>query len=497
MPKPKRLLVVFGNQLFSGEVIARVRADAIFMAESGPMCRRYRAHRHKIVLILSAMRSKADALRAAGHQVFYRELDAESASFASMLDEHLQTHRYDELTHFDTESPRMEKRLQALCERHGMRRAPIESPAFLTTRRELESFVSSHERLFMADFYRWQRKRMNVLVDEHGKPVGGRWSLDAENRKKLPRDVVPPALPTFPWTAHTDALVDQVDDSFSDHPGDGREFWLPTTEEQAEAALQAFLQERFHLFGDYEDALSSQHATVFHSVLSPLLNIGLLTPEHVVREALRYAERVEIPLNSLEGFVRQIIGWREFVRGMWRTLPASHWKQNFWGHDRGLTSHWYDATTKIPPLDDAIRRAARTGYNHHIERLMVVGNLMLLCGIEPEAAYRWFMEMYVDSADWVMAPNVYGMALFSEGGAFTTKPYICGSNYLRKMSDYAKGPWCDVVDGLYWSFIARHRDFFERNPRSKMMLGALDRMAAAKKERIFSRADEFVQGTTT
>ena len=202
-------------------------------------------------------------------------------------------------------------------------------------------------------------------------------------------------------------------------------------------------------------------------------------------------------MNSLEGFVRQIIGWREFIRGMWITLPSSHWEKNFWNHDRQLTSHWYDGTTGIPPLDDAIGRANASGYNHHIERLMVVGNLMLLCRVEPTAAYQWFMEMYVDSADWVMAPNVYGMALFSEGGAFTTKPYICGSNYLRKMSDYPKGSWCDVVDGLYWSFFDEHCDFFEKNPRSKMLLATLERMDSSRRQRIFELADQFIERVTT
>jgi deoxyribodipyrimidine photolyase-related protein len=202
-------------------------------------------------------------------------------------------------------------------------------------------------------------------------------------------------------------------------------------------------------------------------------------------------------LNSLEGFVRQVIGWREFVRGVWHALPASHWEQSFWGHERNLGAPWYDGTTGIPPLDDAIGRAVATGYNHHIERLMVLGNLMLLCRVRPSDAYRWFMEMFVDSADWVMAPNVYGMALFSEGGAFTTKPYICGSSYLRKMSDYPKGPWCEVVDGLYWAFVRDHRTFFEKNPRTKMMVRTLDRLADDRRQHIFGLAEAFIERVTT
>lgn len=495
--KPKRLLVLFGNQLFPNDIIATAQPDAVFMAESARMCGRYSAHRHKLVLILSAMRSKADALRQAGHRVIYTKLEEGTEdSFERLLAAHLDEHDYDDVVHFDTESPRMQERLGALSAAHGLACVREESPMFLTSRRAFEDFRGGHKRLFMADFYRWQRRRLGILLDSEGRPVGGKWSYDEENRKKLPAGLTPPALPAVPWTKHTSAMVDLVNARFGEHPGDAESFWLPTTEAQAAEALEVFLEQRFASFGDYEDALSKEHAFVFHSVLSPLLNVGLLTPKRVVDRALSKAETGDIPLNSLEGFVRQVIGWREFVRGVWNTLPASHWEQNFWDHHGRLTAHWYEGTTDIPPLDDAIRRAQSTGYNHHIERLMVLGNLMLLCRIEPREAYRWFMEMFVDSADWVMAPNVYGMALFSEGGAFTTKPYICGSSYLRRMSDYGKGPWCDVVDGLYWSFIRDHREVFARNPRSKMMLRTLDRLDPARRDRIFALAEACIHRIT-
>ncbi len=495
--KRKRLLVLFGNQLFSNEQIEEAEADVIFMAESEKTCRGYRAHRHKLVLILSAMRSKADLLRESGHELVYTRLEDDGGrALGTILSDHLSNERYEELVHFETESRGMDARLEALCSEQGLGKRTLQSPMFVTGREAFQAYRESHKRLFMADFYRWQRKRLEVLVDGNGAPKGGQWSFDADNRKKLPKNLVPPTLRRPSWTAHTKELVSRVNARFAGHPGDAADFWLPTTEAQANEALESFLEDRLRLFGDYEDALSSAHPTVFHSALSPLMNIGLLTPRTVVDRTLRHAEEHETPLNSVEGFVRQVIGWREFIRGVWNTLPPSHWEQNYWGHERQLTGHWYDGTTGIPPLDDAIVRARTTGYNHHIERLMVVGNLMLLCRVEPRAAYRWFMEMYVDSADWVMAPNVYGMALHSEGGAFTTKPYICGSNYLRKMSDYPKGPWCEVVDGLYWSFIRDHRDFFEKNPRSKMMLGTLERMEPSRRDGIFRAAEKFVARVT-
>lgn len=492
-----RLLVLFGNQLFPNSIISQAQAQTVFMAESAPACRRYEAHRHKLVLILSAMRSKAEALRRSGYDVHYTQLSESSDQrLDEMLDRHLGEHRYAELVSFETESRSIERRLDVLSDTHDLKRVTLESPMFLTPRGDFEKYRERYDRLFMADFYKWQRKRLSVLMTDNGEPVGGRWSFDEDNRRKLPKGHTPPEVSRPTWTKHTEAVVEEVNQRFAAHPGDAKDFWLPTTEEQAEEALARFLDERFRLFGDYEDALSREHATLYHSLLSPLLNVGLLNPAHVLERAIVFASHNDIPINSLEGFVRQIIGWREFIRGIWHALPSAHWEQDFWGHRRSLKGAWYDGSTGVPPLDDAIRRAQARGYGHHIERLMVVGNLMLLCQVAPPEAYRWFMEMYVDSADWVMAPNVYGMALFSEGGAFTTKPYICGSNYLRKMSDYGKGPWCDVVDGLYWSFVHEHRDFFAKNPRSKMMLGTLDRMAADRKARIYRAAETFVERVT-
>jgi deoxyribodipyrimidine photolyase-related protein len=194
--------------------------------------------------------------------------------------------------------------------------------------------------------------------------------------------------------------------------------------------------------------------------------------------------------------VRQVIGWREFVRGIYQNFSQRQEAGNFWGHERSLTAHWYQGTTGIPPLDDAIKTALELGWAHHIPRLMVLGNLMTLCEIKPVQAHRWFMEMFVDSANWVMGPNVYGMALFSDGGIFATKPYICGSNYLLKMSDYKKGEWCDTVDGLYWRFIEKHLDFFTTNPRLAVMARALERIQPERRQRISAAAEAFLADYT-
>jgi deoxyribodipyrimidine photolyase-related protein len=233
---------------------------------------------------------------------------------------------------------------------------------------------------------------------------------------------------------------------------------------------------------------------LFHSVLTPVLNIGLLDPREIVDRALAHAAKHKVPVNSLEGFIRQVIGWREFMAGIYRHRGVEIRNGNFWGHDRPMPRAFYEGTTGIPPVDDTILRVLDHGWCHHIERLMVMGNFMLLCRIRPHDVYRWFMELFVDAYDWVMVPNVYGMSQFADGGTFTTKPYVSGSNYIRKMSYYPKGDWCETWDALFWSFIADHLEFFASNPRLSMMARTWEKLSAAKKEAHHVRATEFLDG---
>lgn len=220
-----------------------------------------------------------------------------------------------------------------------------------------------------------------------------------------------------------------------------------------------------HHFGDYEDAIVQDEEILFHSCLSPLLNIGLLTPRQVIDETIKFNKKHKVPLNSLEGFIRQLIGWREFIRGIYHTVGEKQRKRNFFKHNRKLSTPFYQGTTGVTPIDVAIKKVLKNGYVHHIERLMVLGNFFLLCGISPNEVYRWFMELFIDSYDWVMVPNVYGMSQYSDGGMMTTKPYFSGSNYILKMSDFKKAPWCEVWDALFWEFLIKHDRFFAKQPR--------------------------------
>lgn len=330
---------------------------------------------------------------------------------------------------------------------------------------------------------------MKILLDKDGGPLGGQWSFDEENRKALPKSYVETPVMDFHKSPVVEEVSNLVQKEFPKHPGEVDNFWLPVTRGEAQEWLQDFLNNRFEEFGVYEDALSEKFDIINHSVLTPFLNTGLLTPQEVVQETLKFAKKKKIPMNSLEGFIRQVIGWREFVRGIYQNFSEKQDSSNFWNHQRGLTSHWYEGNTGIPPLDRVIKKTVKLGYAHHIERLMVLGSLMLLLEVHPKEAHRWFMEMFIDSSDWVMGPNVYGMALFSDGGIFATKPYFCGSNYYKKMGGYKDGDWQDGVDGLYWGFIEKNKSFFLKNPRMSMMVRTVEKMPADKKDRIYKAAE--------
>jgi deoxyribodipyrimidine photolyase-related protein len=489
------MLAILGNQLFAPEYLPGPDKTPVFMAEDLGLCTYERHHQQKIVLFLAAMRAYADELRAAGYQVHYIELDtSDSRSYEDKLAAAVSDSGAQVLLHFEIEDQAMEQRIVEFASAANLERDELVSPMFTCTRDQFAEFAAGKSRLLMADFYKQQRRRLGILVDDDGEPAGGRWSFDADNRKKLPRGVTPPPMPDSNRGVHVDKVIALVAKAFPEHPGRAADFCWPTTRAEAEAWLDDFITHRLEQFGPYEDAMTTRSATVFHSLLSPLLNLGLLTPDYVIDRVLERAESK--PLQSVEGFVRQVIGWREFVRGVYREFGEQQEQGNFWNHERELTGAWYDGSTGIPPLDDTIRTAQRLGWAHHIPRLMVLGNLMTLCEIRPASAHRWFMEMFVDSSEWVMGPNVYGMGIFSDGGVFATKPYICGSNYLLKMSDYGKGDWCDVVDGLYWRFIDKHRDFFAGNPRLALMPRALDRLATDRRSKISAAAELFLENFT-
>jgi len=459
---------------------------SVFMAEDMDLCRRYRYHRHKLLLILSGMRSHRDFLQGR-HRVYYYEIE-DSRSYFDKLRDAVQQSKAEALAAYEPDDFSIERRLKEYAAQLGLPLYFRPSKTFLLDGDTARSELARLDRPRQHDFYVKQRRKMNILMNG-SKPEGGSWTFDTENRKPFPKDIKFLPLPKADWTAHTSELAPLVSRLFPDNPGDPADFFLPTSRVQALKWLESFLEYRFSKFGPYEDAIHQSELLGFHSMLSPLLNTGLLFPGEVINAALEY----DVPMPSKEGFLRQIIGWREFVRGMYLTRTLGY---NFFQHRRSLSSAWYQGTTGIPILDDSIKKVLRYGYIHHIERLMVIGNLMLLCEIHPDEVYKWFSELFIDAYDWVMIPNVYGMSQYADGGSFASKPYVASSRYLLKMSNYAKGPWCDTVDGLYWRFVKLHRQVFEKNPRIKMMTSWLDKMAPERFTALEAAAEDFIHRNT-
>src|SRR6056297_171446 len=508
------LLIVMGNQLYPNHKVGMLEglgADistgaaqkssrkkrgnytplgpapmSVFMAEDMGLCSRFRYHRHKLLLILSAMRSHRDFLQGR-HKVYYFPID-DKRSYYDKLRDAVQQSDAEVLAAYEPDDFGIEAQLKEYAAHLGLPLYIRPSKSFLLHGDAVRNELADLHTPRLHDFYVKRRRKMNILMD-NSQPLGGSWTFDKENRKPFPKDIQFLPLPKADWTAHTRELVPLLSRLFPDNPGDPADFFLPTTRVQALKWLESFLQYRFAQFGPYEDAIHQSELLGFHSMLSSLLNIGLLFPGEVINAALE----CDVPLPSKEGFLRQIIGWREFVRGMYLTRSLGG---NFFHHNRSLGPAWYEGTTGIPILDDSIKKVLRYGYVHHIERLMVIGNLMLLCEIHPDEVYRWFSELFVDAYDWVMVPNVYGMSQYADGGSFATKPYIASSRYLLKMSNYAKGPWCETVDGLYWRFVKLHRPVFEKNPRMKMMTTWLDKMASERFSALEAAAEEFIRCNT-
>lgn len=387
----------------------------------------------------------------------------------------------------------LNRRLQRYSRNSGIELKYLPNPGFLNGLGENAEYRAGKKRWFMADFYKWQRRRMNLLM-EKDEPIGGKWSFDEENRKKVPKKLLPeiPELLELQFDEIDEEAREYVENRFAENLGEIETFFYPTSHSDAEAWLKHFLTHRFEKFGTYEDAIVEGESWLWHSMLTPALNVGLLTPDQVVKAAIDHFEQHDVPLNSVEGFIRQIIGWREFMRATYHDLGVEMRTTNHWGHHRKIPQSFYDGTTGIVPLDDTIQRLLKTGYCHHIERLMVLGGFMFLCEFDPDEIYRWFMELFVDSYDWVMVPNAYAMSQNADGGSITTKPYFSGSSYIRKMSHHKKGEWCDVWDGLYWRWIWNHADELAKNPRWAMMCSMVKKMDEDKRQTHLENAEAFL-----
>lgn len=497
-----RVFVVLGDQLFPIETLRGYFPPGqgwVYLAEDAGLYTREKYHLLRLSHSIASMREYRDALVRAGYRVRYEKLD-EGENFLMSYEEKLSRFlssfpagTVKRIETYEIADRFFEKRWIEFSSDSQIEHAFHSTPYFLTPLETTERLIKGARKPIFPFFYEQQRRRLKILMDPSGQPSGGRFNFDLENRKSLPESAVlaDPRLPTP--TQHALEAQILVEKLFPSHLGKGARLWIPTNRAQALAWLNDFLEKRFANSGTYEDALSKKSTFVYHGGLSPLLNSGLLTPKEVVDFAVRHAESRNISIAAVEGFVRQVIGWREFMRGIDRLYGERQRTSNRWGAERKLAPAWTTGELGLPLADHVIRKTREWGYAHHNERLMVIGNLMTLCEIRPKDAYRWFMQHFVDAAEWVTAPNVYGLAISSDGGIFSNKPFISGSTYWMRMGNEEKGEWEEILDGLYWRFLDKHRPELMKIPSSAVLFSGLRRMEATRRKELIKKADEFIE----
>lgn len=469
----------------------------VVMIESEASLNKRAYHKRKLVLLLSAMRHFANELMESGVPVDYRK----ARNFRDGLKAHILDYNPEQIITMGASSYngrsyqfKIQKELKVPVE-------VIPNTQFLVGRYDPFPELSREKKVLLESFYRKMRIHFGLLIDENGNPLGGEWNFDQQNRKPLPKRItIDP-----PISFQIDDITRQVIDEVCYYPlgiGSCDNFDLAVTKHQAYAALMDFVALRLKYFGDYEDAMSSEHRVLFHSQISPYLNIGLLDPLLTVGAAQEAYFNGAAPINSVEGFIRQIVGWREFIYWQyWRLMPQLR-ETNFWKALAKLPPMFWDGKTNMACLKHVFQRVERTGYIHHIERLMLISNFCLLAGIKPQEVNEWFMSYFIDAYDWVMLPNVLGMGLYADGGKVGTKPYIASANYIRRMSNYCNS--CDFdskqrtgknacpFNYLYWNFVLKNENILRANPRMGASVLGISRISQEERKTIQNQADQFL-----
>ncbi len=489
------ITLIFPHQLFKNHP-SILKDRKVFLVEEWLFFQQYSFHKQKLVLHRASMQYYKKLLIHNGYKVDYIA-STELYNDVRELIPHLHQQGVTAIFCADIVDDWLRRRLKSSCLKFDITFQESKTPAFLNTLQEANTYFDNRKTYFQTDFYIAERKKRNILIENGKHPLGGKWSFDADNRSKFPKNETVPLLPLPQENEFVTEAQFYVSQHFKNNPGSisnpfgDKKTFYPITHKDAEQWLQSFLEQRFEKFGVYEDAIVADEKVLYHSVISPMLNNGLLEPQSVIEKTLLFASQKDVPLNSVEGFIRQIMGWREYIRIVYEREGRKQRTTNYWKFTRKIPDSFYNGTTGIVPIDIVIKRLLQCSYNHHIERLMVLGNFMLLCEFDPNEVHRWFMEMYIDAYDWVMVPNVYGMTQFADGGIMTTKPYISSSNYIKKMSDFQKGEWEQVWDALFWRFMALHRTFFEKNPRIGMLLKTWDKMSKEKQDGFLNTAEEW------
>jgi deoxyribodipyrimidine photolyase-related protein len=505
------LRAILGDQL--SPTISSLRGadktkDTILICEVQQEATYVKHHKKKLVFIFSAMRHFAQELQDAKYRVIYHKLDDATpvSRFSDAVTRAAQMGDFDEIVVTEPSEYRVLEEIKLLPDLLNLPVDMRPDTRFLTSHSDFQNWSAGRKSLRMEYFYREMRKRYTILM-EGDQPIGDQWNFDSDNRK------APNATLTIPDTFRlapddvTQEVCAMVEQLFPDHMGAATPFHFAVTAEGARAALQQFVEERLAFFGDYQDAMLQDEAWMFHAHIGLYLNTGLLLPLECIAAAEQAYHRGQAPLNAVEGFIRQILGWREFVRGLyWQNMPGYE-TLNFFDAQRDLPDFYWTADTRMNCLRQSVQETIDHAYAHHIQRLMVLGNFALLAGILPAQVNDWFLSVYADAFEWVELPNVSGMALFADGGKLASKPYASGGGYINKMSNYCKGcsysvtakngPKACPFNYLYWDFLDRNRAKLRANPRVGMMYRVYDRMDADKQQAIRSDAEQFFKDLAT
>ncbi|MAB16895.1 MAG: cryptochrome/photolyase family protein [Roseobacter sp.] len=494
-----RLVLVLGDQLtetLSALAQADKARDTVVMAEVADEAAYVRHHPKKIALIFAAMRKFAHALEQDGWKVVYTQLD-DTDNAGSIVGELLrraaQTGASEVLATEPGEWRLIDKLKYAPLKVHL-----LPDDRFLATHAEFEAWAEGRKALRMEYFYREMRRKTGLLM-EGDQPAGGKWNFDHDNRKAAPEDVTVDGPLRFDPDATTREVLELVQARFGDNFGALEPFWFATTRAEALQALDHFIANALPRFGDYQDAMLNESEFLYHAILSPYLNIGLLNVTEICEAAADAYASGHAPINAAEGFIRQIIGWREYVRGIYFLEGPDYTARNILGHDRDLPWFYWGGETRMNCVAKAVGQTRTQAYAHHIQRLMVTGNFALLAGIDPAQVHEWYLAVYADAFEWVEAPNTIGMSQFADGGVIASKPYVSSGAYINRMSDHCKschysvsaktGDTACPFNLLYWHFLDRHRDRFSNNPRMGNMYRTWDRMDADKRKTVLAEGD--------
>lgn len=489
-------LILYPNQLFAPDLLPEV--DLVYVVEE-PL---YfgtdselpkNLHKQKLVLHRASMRHYVEQVLWP-HDINVEYIELHELQFTADILVRAKSAGAEQVIVFDPADSTIESRLTAALD--GEIETPFElrilpSPSFLLKQTEVRDYLSENPDHSFADFYQWQRERFNILIDKNYKPVGGKWSYDTD-AKALLSDQVTPGFNGYGDNDYVAEAKKWVEKHFAENYGSLESFFWPTTHDEAAHWLDNFLQDRLEDFATYDSALDKHDVLLYHSGIAASLNNGLLTPKQVVDSVLAQHQKSPVNIPSLELFIRQVIGWREYMRGCYVVRGVQLKKSTGISQKRALSSQWWDASTTIPPLDDAITKVLNSAYADSAERLMIIANLMLLCDITPADMYQWFSSLFIDAYDWVVTPNVYGVSELSDFAGMLTKAYISPSNVVLKVSHYQKDVWCDVWDGLYWDFVERHRAILAKNPHTKSAVKQLAKLDDNRRRIIGYRAQDFL-----